>query len=120
MVEQDAATGEQPIGFAVIDRGPVGEQLGDAVRAAGVEEGGLGLRHFVNLAVHFRGGGLVEADFRIDDADGFHQVQGPEAGDVSGGYGLLERDADEALSGEVVNLIRLGLLEHSDAGAGIG
>src|SRR5207302_1679419 len=34
VVEQDAVGGEQAVRLAVVDRDPVGEQLGDAVRAA--------------------------------------------------------------------------------------
>jgi len=104
VVEQDAAAGEQAIGFAVIDRGPVREQLGDSVRTTGVKERGLGLGHFVNLAVHLRGRGLIKADFGVDDADRFQQMQGAQASDVGGGHGLLERNADEALRGEAARL----------------
>lgn len=119
VVEQDAATGEQAVGFAVVDRGPVGEQLGDAVGATRVKERGLGLRHFVNLAVHFRGGCLVEANFGIDDANRFQQMQDAQAGDVGGGHRLLERNADEALRGEVINFVGLSLLQDAHTGTGV-
>ncbi len=85
-----------------------------------MEEGGFGLRHFVNLAVHLRSRSLVEADFGVDDADRFQQMQGAEAGDVGGRHRLFEGDADEALRGEVVDFVGLGLLQNPHAGAGVG
>ena len=63
VVEQDAVAGVQAVAFAVIDRGPVGEDLGAGVGAARIEEGCFVLRAAA-CAEHFAGGGLVEAAVR--------------------------------------------------------
>ncbi len=72
---------EDAIALAVIDRHPVRVQLGHAIRAARVERGVLDLRDGLHLAEHFRGRRLVEADLRVDQADGLEQVDRAQAGD---------------------------------------
>lgn len=104
VVEQDAAAAEDAVALAVIHRHPMGIQLGHAIRAAGIEGRVFHLRNGLYLAEHLRGAGLVEADLRVDDADGLQQVQRPNTGDLRRGVRLVEADADEALSREVVDL----------------
>src|SRR5215475_8322275 len=54
MVEQYAVAGEQPVAFAIINRDPVGVELGDAVRAARVKRGRFALRDLMDLAEKLR------------------------------------------------------------------
>lgn len=68
MVEQDAATAEDVVTLAVVYRHPVRIQLGHAIRAARVEWRRFVLWNRLHLAEHLGGGGLVEANLRIDDA----------------------------------------------------
>ena len=59
VVEEDARAGEQAVGLAIVDRLPVGVELGAGVRAAGMERRvePLGRRR---RAVHLRARRLVE------------------------------------------------------------
>ena len=59
---------------------------------------------------------LVEANFRIDDADRFEQVQRADARDLRRGHRLIEGDPDETLRRQVVNLRGPRGLQQTDAG----
>ncbi len=65
VVEQDAVAGIHAVGLAVIDRDPVGVELGYGVGAARVERRGFFLRGFLHQAVKLAGRGLVEAGFLL-------------------------------------------------------
>ena len=120
MVEQDAAGAKNVVALAVVHGHPVGVELGHAVGAARVKRRGFFLRNGLHFAKHFRGAGLVEADFRVHQANGFEQVQCTQASDLCGGAGLLKAHAHKALRGQVVNLGGLHLLHQGDAGAQVG
>ncbi|MBS1245507.1 MAG: hypothetical protein H6R36_162 [Chloroflexi bacterium] len=119
MVEQDATGTEDAVALAVVDRHPVGEQLGHAVRAARIEGGCLVLRDGLDVAEHLGGGGLVEAGLGPQDADCLQQVQRAQAGDVSSGGGLLEGDGHKTLRSKVVDLVRLGAGDEVQRRAGV-
>ena len=59
VVEQDPRAGEQAVGFAIVDRLPVGVELGAGVGAAGMERRVEPLRRR-RRAVHLRARRLVE------------------------------------------------------------
>ena len=98
-------------GFAVVDREVVRHQLGDAVGAARMKQGRLVLRRGC-VAEHFRGRGLIETDLRIGGTHGFEQADRAECVHLDGEDRLIERGADEALRREIVDLVRLGALDH--------
>ena len=110
MVEKYAVAGVDAVGLAVIHGDPVGIELGDRVGAARVEGGGFLLRGFLYQAVEFGGAGLVETGFLFQAED----AKGAEGIGVGGVLGLLEAERDMALRGEVVDFIRLGLLDDAD------
>lgn len=61
MIEQDAITGEDPVGFTVIDGVPMCGTLGDSVRGSGVE--GCRFRLWGRGgSEHLRRSGLVVTD----------------------------------------------------------
>jgi hypothetical protein len=62
VVEENPATAEHSIAFAVIDCDPVAISLGHSIRAAPVERGRLALGRFADSAIHFTATGLVETD----------------------------------------------------------
>ncbi len=68
-------------------------------------------------AEHLRGAGLVVADLGAADrhviAQRFEKAQRAERDDVGGIFGDLERHLDMALCREVVDLVRLDLLEDA-------
>ena len=122
VVEEDAVAGVHAIGLPVVDRDPVGVELGAGVGAAGVEGGGFLLGNFLDQAEEFGGGGLVEPGllFQTEDADGFEDAQRPQGIGIGGVFGFLEADGHVALGGQVVDLVGLHLLHHPDQVGGIG
>ncbi len=111
VVEEDAVAGVEPVGLPVVDRLPEGVHLGDSVGAAGVERGGLGLRHLDGLAVHLAGGGLVVADRVVEVAHRLQQPQRPQRHHVGRVDGALEGDRHVGLGAQVVHLAGLDLAE---------
>ncbi|MCY1307627.1 hypothetical protein D9M70_575630 [compost metagenome] len=111
MVEQDPAGAEDAVGLAIVDRHPVGVQLGYAVWTAGIERRGFHLGNGLNLAEHLGCRGLIETDLRIDDANGLKKVYCTDAGNFRSSKWLLERNANEALRGEIVDFSGLCRLQ---------
>ena len=121
MVEEDAVAGIHTVGFTVIDRDPVGIELGAGIGRTGVERRLLRLRDFLHLAEQFRSGGLIEAGlfFQAQHADGFQKTQGPQRIHIGGVLGRLEGDLHMALGCQVVDFVRLHFLHDADQVAGI-
>ena len=67
VVEEDAVRGMHAIGFAVIDRDPIGIELGRGIGRARIERRLLVLRHRLDLAVKLRGRGLIETRLAARD-----------------------------------------------------
>ena len=120
VVEQDAAACVEAEALAVIDRHPVGIELGDAVGAAWVEGGALVLAGFLALAEHLAAADLVGAGGGKDQAHGLEQVAGAEGGDVAGEQRLLPACGDETLGGEIVDFVRLGVVKDAEQAADVG
>ena len=122
MVEKDAVAGVDAISLAVVDGDPVGVELGNGVGAARVEGGGFLLGDFLDETEEFRGAGLVEAGFlfQVKNADGLQDAQGAQRVGVGGVFGLFKADGDVTLRGEVVDFVRLGLLDDADEAGAVG
>ncbi len=122
VIEQDAVGGVDAIRLAVIDRDPIGIQLGRGVGAARIERRRFALRHFLHQPVKLGGRRLVEAGnaFPPEDADRLEQPQRADPVGVGGIFRRLETDLDMALRGEVVDLIGLGLLHQTDQVGRVG
>ena len=116
MVEEDAVAGVHVVGLAVVDGDPVGVELGHRVGAARVKRRGLALRRLPHQTVEFRGRGLVEARFLLqaEKADRLEQAQGTHGDHVGGVFRRLETHRHMALRAQVVDLVRLHLV--NDAG----
>ena len=111
VVEKDPVAGEHPVGLAVIDRGPVGVELGRRVGTAGVEGRGLRLGELPGPAKELAGGGLIEPGPEPHLLD---RVQEPERADrvhLGRVLGHLEGNLDMALGRQVVDLFGLDLLQ---------
>ena len=113
VVEQDTVARIHPIRFTIVDGDPISIQFGNAVRAAWVERRRLALWRFDDLAIQFRGGGLVEPHVSLepDGTNGIEKTEGAHAIDISCILGHLERDLDVRLGSEVVDLGREHLSE---------
>ena len=73
-----------------------------------------------SLAKHLGGRGLVELDLAIDDANHLQHVDHTQPGDLRCGNGLIKRKLHEALCGQVVDFLRLRLLDEAYAIAQVG
>ncbi len=111
VVEEDARDPENVVAFPVVDRDPMAVDLGHAVGAAGMEGGQLGLGDLLDLAEHLRGGGLVEADARVDGADGLQHARDADGGELGGQHRLVPGGGHEAHGGQVVHFVGLDLLD---------
>jgi len=121
VIEQDAVAGIHAIGLAVVDRDPVGIELGHGVGAARVEGGSFLLRDFLHQAIQLAGGGLIEAGFLLqsEDAYGFEHAQRAHAVHIGGVFGRLEGHGHMALGAQVVDLVGLHFLNDAGQVAGV-
>ena len=121
VVEQDAVAGIHAIGFAVVDRDPVGIELGHRIGAARVKGGGFFLGGFLHQAIQLAGTGLVKAGFLFQpqDANGFQNAQGANAVHVGGVFGAFKADRHMAHGGQVVDFVWLRFLDDAHQVAGV-
>src|SRR5438128_11354312 len=61
VIKQNPVRGVHAVGLTIVDRDPVGIELGDGIRAARVERCGLQLRCLPCLAVELGTRGLIES-----------------------------------------------------------
>src|SRR6202049_4365032 len=116
VVEQDSVRRVNPVGLAIIDRDPMGIELGRGIGRARIERRGLGLGRRLGLAIEFGGRGLVEACalFAAENSDGLEQPKCSDGVGVGRVFRRLEGDVDVRLSGEIVDLVGLSLLEQAN------
>src|SRR5262245_2278982 len=112
VVEEDAVRDVHPVSFAIVDRDPVAEDLGDPVGRPGVERGRLPLRVLLDEPEHLRAAPLLDAGLELRLAHRVEQAHHAEGRDVRGVLGHLERDFDVALRRQVVGLVGRYRLER--------
>lgn len=105
VVEKDAVASEESVGFPVIDRHPVGENLGRRISAAGVKGRAFSLGHFLGFAEHLRARGLVELTWDACFTQGLQDAHGPDGGDIGCVFGDIEADANVALGAEMKDFV---------------
>ena len=88
--------------------------LGDAVRAAGVEGRRLPLRHLARAAEHLARARLVDARLGGDQPHGLQQPRHPDGVELGGEHGLRPRRRHEGLGGEIVDLVRPHVAQEVD------
>jgi hypothetical protein len=122
VVEQDAVTSIDAIGFTIVDSDPVGVHLRHGIRAARVERRGFLLRGLLYQTIQLRGRCLVELGllFQSQDADRFKDTQCTDTVSVSRVLRGLEGHGHMAHRSQVVDLVRLGLLDDADQVGGVG
>ena len=112
VIEEDPRAREDPITLPIVYRDVVAVDLRDAIRAPRVEGRQLVLRARADLAEHFRGGRLIEADLVVHAPDGLEQPRHAERRDLPRQDRLVERRRHERLGGEVIYLVGPDLLEQ--------
>ena len=65
VIEEYPVAGVEAVGLAVVDRNPVGVELGNCLGRPRIKRRRLGLRCFLYQPVELRGRGLVEAGFLL-------------------------------------------------------
>jgi hypothetical protein len=122
VVEQYAVRGVHGVGFAIIHGDPIGVEFCRGVGRARIKRRGLALRHLLRVAVKLRGRGLIESNGVLEpqNADRLEQPQRAECIGVRRIFRRLERDADVALSGKIVDFGRLHFLDNADEIGRIG
>ena len=122
MVKEDAVAGIHAVGFTIVDRDPVGIELGAGIGRTGIEGRLLRLRDLLHFAEQFRSGGLIETGllFQPQHADGLQKAQGTQGVHIGGVLGRFEGDLHMALGRQIVDLVRLHFLHDADQIAGVG
>ena len=123
VIEQDAVRGVDAVGLAIVDRNPVGVELGRRIRRARIERRRLVLRNRLRLAVEFRGRGLVEADTSrtsLSSRIASSRRSVPSASTLAVYSGRLEGNLHMRLRREIVDLVGLRLLDDADQIGGVG
>ena len=106
MVEGNRGAAEGVVALAIVDHHPMGEKLGNAIRAARIERRRFQLRDCLDLAEHLGGRSLEQlgsARILPEHLEDVERAHGVGLGRIDG---LLERGPDEALCGKIVKLVR--------------
>ena len=119
MIEQDTVAGVEAVRLAIINSDPIRENLGAAVRTSRIKRSFLGLRHLLNLAEHLARGSLVEPGLDAGFPNRFDKPHGTCSRDVCRVFRAVETNAHMALRREIVDFIRLGLLDDMHQAARI-
>ncbi len=121
MVEENAVRRMHPVGFAVINRDPIGVNLGGGIGRARVKGCLLALRHFRCPAIKLRCRGLIEPHlvFEAQNADGFEDSQWADPIGICCIFRSLEAHLHMTLRGKIINFIRLNFLHHADNVRGV-
>ncbi len=112
VVEEDAVRGVHAVAFAVVHGDPIGIHFCRAVGAAWPEGGCFGLRHGLHLAEHLTARGLVKSCIHTRLAHGFEDARGADASDITGVFWNIKADTHMALSAEMIDLIRLQIINE--------
>ena len=122
MIEQNSIRDEQPVGLVVVYGLPVRRNFAGGVGAARMKCGRLLLRR-LRRAKHLRRACLVEANrtsaVRILPHR-FEQPQRSSRYDIRGVFGLIETNPHMRLRGQIVDFVRLGLLQDVAQAGSIG
>ena len=119
VIVKNAVDSEQAMTVAIDAHHLSRERLGAAVGIDRCDGGILGLRALGGTAEDFAGGGMEEARWLGEIAQDLQQPQGAHGGEFAGGLGDLEAQADMTLPGEMIQLLRADLIEHTSQGRGV-
>jgi len=112
VVEQDAARNEQPVALAIAHDLQMGRGFGDSVGTFRAEGGRLANECAAVIAETLAGTGVEEPAGQAALADAFEQIERAVGDAVQGFERLDEGVGDRGLAGEVVDLVRVGVVEN--------
>src|SRR5574341_1326631 len=113
VVEENAVTGEEIIGLAVVNGHPVGIHLCCAIRTSRIKWSGFSLRHLEDFSEHFAGGRLIELRLQPGLANGFQKTNGPQSCDFSRVLRNVEAHTNVTLCPKVVYFFWLDCAEYT-------
>ena len=120
MIEENAAASKNIVGFAIVNRHPVGIEFGYTIRATWPERRLFYLRNRLNFAKHFRSGGLIKTYLRIHQANRLKKIQCSNARNLSCRMRLVKGNANETLCSQIVDFCGTGGMKQTNASAQIG
>src|SRR3977135_4314415 len=99
MIEKNAITGVDPVGFAIIDGDPVGVKLGNGIGRAWIERRSFFLRRFLNETGELPRRRLIEPGLFLEPQypQGFENAERAKRVGICSVFWFLERDGDMAL-----------------------
>ena len=112
VVEQNAVAGIQTIAFAIVHRRPIGKNLRHAIGTARPKRRAFGLRNFLRFAKHLAARRLVETRSDSGFTNCLQNSNRPDASDIRRVFGDVETDPDVALGTEMINLVRLQIVQQ--------
>src|SRR4029434_8994732 len=111
-VEKDPVAFTEAVTFAIVYRRPISEKLRHPLRTARPEWRRLRLRHLHYLAEHFAARSLIKTGTDTGFSNRFQNSNRAEAGNIRGVFGNVEADPDMALRREMVNFVRLQVVNQ--------
>src|SRR6266478_1112354 len=106
-----AATAREILRVTKVHGRPKRKNFCDTVRAARPERRLLGLRHLLRLAEHFAARSLIKTRSQFGFADGFQNANRADAGDIGSVLRNVEAHAHMALCTQMINFVRLQIVE---------
>ena len=113
VVEQNAGHREQIVALAIVHGDVVGERLGHPVGAAGMERRLLRLRRLPRLAEHLARRCLIAPNRGVHPSDRLEDSGHPLGVVLAGEHRLLPGRGHERHGREIVELVRLNLVDHA-------
>ena len=116
MVEKNTATCMQAIGFPIIHGQPMGIDFCASVGRSRPKGRGLNLGYLLNFTIHFRRRSLIISNLfnQTGLANRLKNTHGPQSSDVARIFRNIERYPNMALSTQIINLVRLQIIQQLD------
>src|SRR5437588_8139815 len=112
VVEQNAVASIQTIAFAIVHRRPIGKNLRHSIGTARPKRRAFGLRNLLRFAEHLAAGGLVKTRSDSGFTNCLQNTNRPHASDIRRVLGNVETHADMALGAEMIDLVRLQIVQQ--------
>ncbi len=119
MIEENAVHREQAVSFPVVADHPVGIQFGHRIGTPG-QHGCIFILGRGGRAIELTRRSLVKTRLNAAAANGLQQPGRPQAANVPGGFRHVETHPHVTLGCQVINLVRLQIVDHMAEQPGVG